>query len=185
MVDIDRFRQNLPAGWPLPELLIPLVEFQNSQEGFYCGYFYIYENGDELLSAYFGAEAIRHKFGFIGMDEDGSVYAFWFHDPSGRDHVPIVYLEHDAVLSTVLANDFNEFLSLLGSGIDRLGRIRTSPGRERKIIATKALADFRDWLGRHGLQVPRNPKKIISRAVESHPDLLQWIERTMRNGKSE
>ncbi len=177
MIDIDQYRTNFPEGWQLPKLLIPLVEFQNSREGFYSGYFNIYESGREILSAYFDGDEIQNKFGFIGMDDDdGSIYAFWFYDLSGGENMPVVYLDHDGPASMVIANNFTEFLSLLGTGIANLGRLDDLSDWRQKVNKTQSQKGFQEWVITNNISISKNPLELISNAAKSHPDVVAWID---------
>lgn len=107
------------------------------------------------------------RFGPFGMDGNGSVFAVWSGCETplcsdGLEEQPIVYLDSEAVFSTVLASSFESFLLLLTLNIEGLG-IRAARGLElNRLESNDESEEFRRWVqGIVGSKLPDSGTAIV------------------------
>lgn len=180
-VNIASLAASFPEGI-LPEPLFKLCAFQESNEFYsYSGEFIVDNDAPESIEDL----PLRDSFGGIGSDATGSVFAFWSgsNEPLSRHTVlesPIVFLDSEAVNSTVVCSRFSEFICLLLLDLDDLGE---QAGRDALIKKTPLKMDgqaflFRKWAKTSfGLDPPCAPSEIVQNAKRLHQDaFFSWYK---------
>src|ERR1700678_2481878 len=105
------------------EKLEKLYSWSDAKKDWISGRFELTDWTKRVDTAWFdGDERVSQQFWNFGSGPDGSIFAFWLYDNRSLDDAPIVYLSSDgAEGSIVLANSFDEFLSLLAIGYMDIG----------------------------------------------------------------
>ncbi|HLO85515.1 MAG TPA: hypothetical protein VK203_11010 [Nostocaceae cyanobacterium] len=175
-MDIKEFYKNFPYSEDIPPALIKLFEYANQVETYFSGYFEIVTNGKESAKCWFSKDdEAANKFIVFGENTDNSLYGFWLYGNSKISEAPIVFLGYEGTDNSVLANNIEEFLALLGIGYEELGY--ADYWQEPEEEATAELQNFRAWLKQEfGIIPPPTGEAIIENAKSQHPDLDNWIK---------
>ena len=170
------FCQNF-RGSIVPPVVLALLDFQESVGDWYSGRFELAGSGPDTAVAWFdGDTEAASQFTLFGHGSDGSSYGFWVYDGRSLDNAPIVFLGSEGVGCTVLADNFEEFLSLLAVGDEEMGF--GAPFLTEPQQPSAGLIAFRRWLSEQcGITAPTHPAAIIAHAVRKHPDLQAWLEK--------
>jgi hypothetical protein len=176
MRSLAAFQKNFPADTDIPYPLLRLFDYQNEINDFFSGHFeFAAESPDSVLKWFDGDGEAASQFVPFGQDSDGSSYCYWLYDGRKLEQAPIVFLGSEGVNNTVLADNTQDFLSLLAVGYDELG----FPFRQ--VEETDNLLHFRSWLKREfGIVPPEDGEKLIEQAKANHPDLEKWVEEWQR-----
>ncbi len=180
-MDEISFIKNFPSNKEVPNALLKLFRYQESVKDNYSGSFYL---DDTLWDAPF-ADELRPYFVLFGSDVSGSMYAFWLYHDFPLESAPVVYLEFEGERNAILTNSLNEFLSILGLGVDELGYYIDDPEWRNHIIPDSTNLRFREWLKTElNIEVLSDPKQMIENARENHPNLNTWINQKASTSKT-
>lgn len=182
--------EQLNREWPgncIPEQLKKLYDFQEANHYYqYSGDFVVDGRAGESLSR--GPQMPnRASFAGFGSDYCGGIFALW----SGGDipltsdrleYKPIVYIDSEAVYSSVITQNFLEFVSLLLLANSDLGG---QAAREEEILPSVGNNEtqcFRDWaLTTFSIAVPTTPLEIVRGAKSMHQDeFFRWFKKWQR-----
>jgi hypothetical protein len=185
-MDRSEFLEGLPEGVKVPTLLLKLADYESmiGDKEQYSGYFCLTDEGQQTAYAWFhGDEEAASKFVIFGTnDGDDSSYAFWLYKGQDVAKAPIVFLSSEGSVS-LLADSVEEFLALLSCGVPELGHAAPLEYVEEE---TEGLKKFRAWLKKEcGIGKPEDPTAIVLKAMESHPNLQEWIEEWQESGSEE
>ena len=157
-------------GNEIPKQLKLLCDFQDESQ--FCHY-----SGDFIIDSHAGqslsrppALPRRSSFAGFGNDDTGGVFAFWSGDEhelevKNMESSPIVYIDSEAVYSSVISCSFLNFVSLLLIGVNNLGRIAA---REEEICRTIKNGEnhkFCEWARLvFGVDIPVVPLETVRTA---------------------
>lgn len=127
--DMQKFSASFPGG-RVPEKLVQIWEFEKSGAyEQYSGEFLL--DDDQTLLDHETGSGIRfilhnERFQAFGTDATGGVFALWSGDSSlitdtQLEVCPVVYIDSEAVYSTILAHNLDDFIRLLTLNSDHLG----------------------------------------------------------------
>jgi hypothetical protein len=149
----------------VPQLLDDLAEFDGDTKGFWSGRFKLAAGSAE---AWLGGPERAGDFAVFGHDPDGSQYAFWLYEGRTPADAPVVYLNASHSGSTVVANNLEEFLSLLALDVTDLGMYYDEADRPHK--RSSGNAAYRTWLAEcFGIEPAAQPTRVVKRAMSAHP----------------
>lgn len=170
-VQFQNFLINNPRLRTVPSELKDLYDYAARNNGQVIADFEIKEDLQEMVAELFDdEEEPTNEFAMFGQDALGGLYGFWLYNGKSADDAPIVYLDAEGCGNTVLADSVEEFLSLLSSGRNALGRIDLWPD-----TSMKTNEDYNRWLKRMQILPVKNPKAFVERAREKHPSLEMWL----------
>lgn len=185
-VGLQAFSKNFPPGTPVPKPLAQFLEFNNAG-GLPPGLLELTDEGPDLVKAWVNEdkEAAARLIGFARTAE-GAIFAFWLYGDRTLENAPVVYLDAAAgPETTVLASTVPEFLTLLTVGWDSDCRPVWSPawtGEEQPVDGR--FQRYRDWAkAKLGISVPADPKGIVAKARQAHPDARTCHPRFRAAGK--
>jgi hypothetical protein len=175
-MEITEFYNNFPSPEEIPSALVKLFNYANQVETYFSGYFELVTNGKESAISWFSKdETAANQFIIFGENTDNSLYGFWLYGNRKISEAPIIFLSSEGTDNSVLANNIEEFLTLLAIGYDELGYAAYSQEPEKE--ATTELQNFRTWLKQEfGIIPPATGENIIAQAKSQHPNLDHWIE---------
>lgn len=168
----DKIVAEFPVGVGMPEELRQLCDFLDRTGYPLSGCMRLRPEG-EGLKRWFGdgSDAWRQLAGF-GAGPDGSPLALWLYAGPDAGRAPVVHLGSEGDRLMVLADNFREFLALLGIGYDELGfddleRVPKDPASAERL---------REWLASaYGITPPMTGADIVRRGRSRHPDFEEWV----------
>ncbi|HLP88395.1 MAG TPA: hypothetical protein VK184_07375 [Nostocaceae cyanobacterium] len=171
--------QEFCAMFSLPEdtptALMKLFAYHQQVQTAYSGGFEVRIIPENMKYCFDGDTETAKQFIEVGQTQDDSSYCFWLYDNKKISEAPIVFLGSEGTDNKVLANNLEEFLTLLSIGYDELGY--ADYGSEPEEAATPELQHFRTWLKQEfGIIPPATGESIIENARSQHPDLDQWFK---------
>ncbi|MBC8354683.1 MAG: hypothetical protein H8E66_22110 [Planctomycetes bacterium] len=176
-LDVRRLQRSYPDG-QLPWAIKKLCEYQENYQHYeYAGEFILDEGAVDFL------DDLPHKDAFAGFGTDatGSVFAHWSGSiesltAQSIERCPIVYLDSEAVFSSVIASDFGDFIELLLLATDDLGNLAAEDEELRAEESTDQVTHFRQWvLDTFGISVPTEPRNIVRKAKSVHQHaFIDW-----------
>ncbi len=170
------FIKNFPANVQIPESLIKLFRFQEAENKNYSGHFFLYDRFWQQAPLF--SPDVQSQLIFFGFDADGSIYSFWRYKDFPLEIAPIVFLASEWAGNIIIANSVEEFLGLLGLGIDELGYAVSQQGWETRISNGSETINFRMWLKNElDISIPQEPTKVVEKAINNHPDFNIWLQR--------
>jgi hypothetical protein len=133
------------------------------------GYFELFENGRDVISAWIDREEAQKKLAMFGMSSDGGLYCIWQQD-NGKQ--PIVYIGsgQDA---RVFAKDIQDFITLLAIGYNDICSADLSqPPEDASLINPK----FQAWVAQGlNVNVPATGQQIVDVALEESDNIYEWL----------
>ena len=113
-------------------------------------------------------------FRIFGQDGTGGYAAFWLVAPSTEPlSQPIVFMGSEGEMA-VISSDFDGYLWLLAGGFGPY-EATAYPNEARRSIH-----HFRKFAREYSAQPEATPQQVITRAQESYPTFLQWIDSLCR-----
>jgi len=169
-VNIDVLQAVFPES-VVPKRLGQLCQFQEGTPYYqYSGDFLLDDDALEFTQDVPASD----RFAPFGMDGNGSVFAFWsgYKSPlvcNQYEAAPIVYLDSEAVYSSVVASNFDAFLLLLTLNLEELGTSSAKGLELDRIEGTQEVKEFRAWakevlateLPDSGTHIVKNAKKTF------------------------
>jgi hypothetical protein len=158
-----------------PQLLVNLLKYSRKSGGFVSCDFEITDSGGDDALAYMGGnEEAAKQFLIFGVDGMHSLYGYWLYEGRTLETAPIVYLNGEGVGSTALANNLEDFVSLLALGKEAVGMLEAWDSSSEPCRNNDK---FRAWLeAEAGIKPPKNPNQLVEKARKAHPDLQAWVE---------
>lgn len=177
---VEELSKLFPPGTSVPPILRSLAERSEETDGLLSCDFELTPNGESDSYSWFdGREAAAKQFLIFGFDGMHSLYGYWLYPGRTLADAPIVYLNSEGVENTVLANSLEEFLALLTLGEEAVGLFNGWGG---SVGACHGISEFRDWAKTaFGIVPPANPREIVDRARQAHPDLEAWVIRLVQD----
>jgi hypothetical protein len=173
---LEALRQLFPQGKRPPAALERLLLYQlRHGEGFSEDFAV---DPAASVAAWFGHDpTAAQRLAPFATKSDGSVFAFWLAGAAPVERAPVVLLDAEGRNNTVLANTFEDFLSLLALGSSLPAAAPSDPE------AAPDVDSFRLWL-RNQLSVTaaRSPLAIMERARAANPGLTAWLGQARLRG---
>jgi hypothetical protein len=177
---------------PVPDLLVELAKFDDTCDGeSFSGYLELDDfEGEPPCQALTGEEpealggagsAADKVLAMFAREGDGSMYALWFHDGVKDGNAPVVFIESEGSDDTaVIANDLQEFVSLLLMDIEEVGANYETfdGGRDEDEDHAEKHAEFVKWAKKRGISPASNAAQVVKAARARHPDFGQWMTGT-------
>jgi hypothetical protein len=177
MKKADRKAIEATFGGECPRNVMTTYEFADKEGPAIARSFYFEVYGSLKVEDWFGKDRVRAKrFLCFGVDLPFSLYGFWLYGDRTLANAPIAFLDHDRKHSRVLANTFEEFLSLLAVGYPEPGRVDKWSKAEAD-EQDDDLDKFRAFVKKElGIEPARDPKALVEKAAAAHPDLNAWLQ---------
>jgi len=159
----------------VPQMLADLCEYWDNNTEFFAGSFEVSVDEYDGVKAWFrNVEEGYSKVKIFGHDGIGSLFGLWLHDGiTSIENAPIVYLGGEGEGTTVLANDFTEFFSILATNKDYEPFDANFCNAE--MDNRKENSRFRKWLlEKYNISAAKSPLKVVKLAKSKHPDLSKW-----------
>ncbi|MBN1411230.1 MAG: hypothetical protein JW969_10340 [Spirochaetales bacterium] len=160
----------------VPDLLKELCQYWDNNPQFFSGSFEVDSDQFDNLKAWFqdipeGYEKVR-IFGHDGID---SLIGFWLYDDKIPENAPVIYLSGEGGGTTVIADNFSNFLALLAANRD-YDPFDGSFNKEDD--GNKAVNQaFRDWiLKKFKIEPAVDPMTIVEKARKNHPRFDSWLK---------
>lgn len=177
MTRAERIEAEFPPGITMPPELRMLCDYLDRTGYPLSGHHKLRPEG-AALRAWFGgdSEATRQLAGF-GAGADGSTLALWLYAGPDASKAPVVHLGSEGDALMVLANDFREFLHLLGIGYGEIGfEDLDAPPQE-----PESAERLRGWLASEfGIVPPETGGALVRAAKARHPDFAAWVQESVR-----
>ena len=175
MIQPDNLRSAFPNR-ELPATVEKILSYQNSV-GELLGEFRI----DDQVQYTLDDLSKKNRFAAFGSDATGGAYAFW----SGTDkpiaaedltNSPIVFLDSEAVYSTVVSLAIDDFVRLLVVGVEDIGKDAAMNEIELPAAPAKKVVRFRQWVASNlGIDVPSNAVDLVLAAKSQyHEPFTAW-----------
>ncbi len=167
----EKVKNGFPREIEFPEILSQLCSWQeseNSDRGL-SGYFELFENGREVISAWIDREEAQKRLAMFGMSPDGGLYCIWLQDNGKK---PIIYIGsgQDA---RVFAKNIEDFIILLAIGYNDICRADMSqPPEEGSLINPKLQA----WASQKlNVNIPTAGQEIVDIAIRESDNIYEWL----------
>jgi hypothetical protein len=180
------------AEHPVPDLLVELARFDDTCDGeSFSGYLELDDfEGEPPCQALTAEEpealgdagrAADKALALFAREGDGSMYGLWFHDGVKDGNAPVVFIESEGSDETaVIANDLQEFVSLLLMDIEEVGANYETfdGGRDEDEDHAEMHEAFVKWAKKRGIAPASNAAEVVKAARARHPDFGQWMAAT-------
>ena len=180
------------AEHPVPDLLVELAKFDDTCDGeSFSGYLELDDfEGEPPCQALTAEEpdalgaagrAADKALALFAREGDGSMYGLWFHDGVKDGNAPVVFIESEGSDETaVIANDLQEFVSLLLMDIEEVGANYETfdGGRDEDEDHAEMHDAFVKWAKKRGIAPASNAADVVKAARGRHPDFGQWMAAT-------
>lgn len=174
MTKIDALQEMFPANVQLPDALVKLCDYSDQTGGRISCDFRLMTDTYIADQIFRDVEGGRRHVALFGRDNMLSLYGYWLYDERPLEQVPIVYLHHEGVGTTVLANTLEEFLALLTLGYREVGSVADWAAQKRPCDGIGA---FRTWLRDElGITRPNDGRALVAQAQQTHPDFNAWLQ---------
>lgn len=179
---MNELLQLVAAGFPndeLPAIIQELFRYQTGT-GEISGEFRVDHTGHRFI------ENIPEPASFapFGSNYTGSVYCIWSGEdsPISYDEIenrPVVYLDSEAVYSSVISKNLRDFVSLLLVGHDDIGSLAGKNNLAPEGTPSKKVRRFRTWAEHSlGVSVATDPNQVLREAkLKHHNDFVEWYNR--------
>ena len=175
-VDIEKLRRLFPNE-NIPLKLVKLAEYQNQLKG-YITSFFVVDQGLEKIPKNF-KKGSSDKLIVFGGYVDGSSFAFWLYNKSQPSKAPIVFIDCDWEGSSVIANNFEDFLKLLATSDSCIALYSEEDNLDERI--EKQIKSVRKWLKQQfNIEPAKFPNRIIQNAKSKHPGFLNWLNNSVK-----
>ncbi|HCL57844.1 MAG TPA: hypothetical protein DHW82_12675 [Spirochaetia bacterium] len=167
--------------YEVPQMLADLCEYWDKNPYFFAGEFELQPDKYECAKAWFQEKEKGYSRVLpFGVDGVGSLYAFWlYQDGITPSNAPIVFLDSEGEGSSVLAENFSDFMLILSSNRDYIGY--DSAFYEYAQENKKESNRFRKWIkANYNLDFCNDPTPIMEKAKIKYPDFEQWIAKIKR-----
>jgi hypothetical protein len=172
---LDDLSAAFPEGREPPDSFVKFAEYDDSLDHNVICDFELAPTGQDDIKFGSSEEAAK-GFAVFGSDGTHSLYAFWPYDSRLLAQAPIVFFDSEWEATTLLANTFDEFLSLLALGQVQIGRV-DDWDVSNQCDETPA---FQEWLrSTLGIEPAADPKAVVAAARAAHPDVKDWISERM------
>ena len=164
----------------LPVLLAALADYWDEHPVYFSGSFEVSEDKWDGVREWFrNNEAGYSRVRVFGHDGIDGLFCLWFYEGRTPETAPVIYLGGEGEGTTVLADTFAEFLSILAANRDwePFDGDFTEPEQNN---ADENVA-FRRFLAGHRIKPARAPMTLVREARRKHPDLDEWLA-TVRPG---
>ncbi len=160
----------------VPQMLADLCVYWDENPEFFAGSFEVDTDEYEAVKDWFrGNEAGYSSVKVFGIDGIASLFGLWLYEGRTTENAPIIYLGGEGEGTTVLANSFTEFFSILATNRDYepFDGAFCNEEEENKPENRK----FRKWIkDKFNITPAKDPMKIVEAAKKNHPDLIEWIK---------
>ncbi len=162
------------APHKVPKLLGALADYWDKHTAFFSGSFEVdHDEWDGVREWFRGNEAGWSHVRVFGHDGIAGLFCFWLYDTRTPEEAPVIYLGGEGEGTTVLADNFSEFLSLLATNRDwePFDGDFTDPEEQNE----KEHKAFLKFLAKHDIHPAKNPLAVVKAARKKHPDLHEWL----------
>lgn len=171
------------APYRVPKLLGALADYWEKHPVYFSGSFEVdHDEWDGVREWFRGNEAGWSRVRPFGHDGIDGLFCLWFYEGRTADDAPVIYLGGEGEGTTVLADNFAEFLSLLATNRDwePFDKDFCEPEENDE----KEHKAFLKFLAKHEIHAAKNPLAAVKAARKKHPDLDAWLSQVRPGWRS-